>query len=147
MFGMLNKGSVIIFGRGSRQSTRIVPSCTTIRFAEMKIAHKIQMTVICQIFALHLFNVERYITRYIMSGCSKILFHMIFPFPLRRLCSRPLKEDKVVQLYETMASRQCTMVVGPTGGGKTVIISTLIKAQCHLGVPTKCTYLNPKVRN
>lgn len=37
------------------------------------------------------------------------------------------------------------MVVGPTGGGKSVIINTLIKAQCHMGVATKCTYLNPKV--
>lgn len=38
------------------------------------------------------------------------------------------------------------MVVGSTGGGKTVIINTLIKAQCHLGLPTKCTVINPKVR-
>lgn len=37
------------------------------------------------------------------------------------------------------------MVVGPTGGGKTVAINTLIKAQCHLGMPSKCTFLNPKV--
>lgn len=55
------------------------------------------------------------------------------------------QEDKVVQIYETMMTRHCTMVVGPTGGGKTVVINTLIKAQCHLGVPTKCTTLNPKV--
>lgn len=37
------------------------------------------------------------------------------------------------------------MVVGSTGGGKTVIINTLIKVQCDLGIPTKCTVLNPKV--
>lgn len=55
------------------------------------------------------------------------------------------QEDKIIQLFETMMSRHCTMVVGPTGGGKTNVINTLIKAQCHLGVPTKCTFLNPKV--
>lgn len=38
------------------------------------------------------------------------------------------------------------MLAGSTGGGKTVIINTLIKAQCHLGQATKCTVINPKVR-
>jgi len=48
-------------------------------------------------------------------------------------------------MYETMMTRHSTMIVGPTGGGKTVVINTLIKAQTHLGLPTKCTVLNPKV--
>lgn len=56
-----------------------------------------------------------------------------------------LQEDKVVQMYETMMTRHSTMIVGPTGGGKTVVINTLIKAQTHMGLPTKCITLNPKV--
>jgi septin family protein len=53
--------------------------------------------------------------------------------------------DKVLQMYETMMTRHSTMVVGPTGGGKSVVINTLIKAQTYMGLPTKCTVLNPKV--
>ncbi|KAG9351776.1 hypothetical protein JZ751_023027 [Albula glossodonta] len=37
--------------------------------------------------------------------------------------------DKVVQMYETMMTRHTTMVVGPTGGGKSVVINTLCQAQ------------------
>ena len=33
--------------------------------------------------------------------------------------------DKVIQLYETMLTRHTTMIVGETGGGKSVIIKTL----------------------
>lgn len=50
-------------------------------------------------------------------------------------------------MYETMMTRHSTMMVGPTGGGKTVIITTLVKAQTDLGLPTKLTVLNPKVRS
>ena len=35
---------------------------------------------------------------------------------------------KVVELFETSTTRHTTMVVGPTGGGKSVIIKTLAKA-------------------
>lgn len=54
------------------------------------------------------------------------------------------QEDKVVQMYETMMTRHSTMIVGPTGGGKTVVINTLIKAQTSLGLSTKCIVVNPK---
>ncbi|KAL0979348.1 hypothetical protein UPYG_G00183960 [Umbra pygmaea] len=52
--------------------------------------------------------------------------------------------DKVVQIYETMMTRHTTMVVGPTGGGKSVVISTLCQAQTRLGLVTKLYFLNPK---
>lgn len=35
----------------------------------------------------------------------------------------------MVQLYETMMTRHTTMVVGPTGGGKSVVIKALAEAQ------------------
>ncbi|KAK6624941.1 hypothetical protein RUM44_011805 [Polyplax serrata] len=56
----------------------------------------------------------------------------------------PDQMDKVVQMYETMMTRHSTMIVGPTGGGKTVVIHTLQKAQTSLGLPTKLFILNPK---
>jgi len=45
--------------------------------------------------------------------------------------------DKVIQLYETMMTRHTTMVVGNTGGGKSVIINTLARAQTKMGRHTK----------
>ncbi|OAF67720.1 1-alpha DHC [Intoshia linei] len=55
--------------------------------------------------------------------------------------------DKVIQLYETMMTRHTTMIVGPTGGGKSVIIKTLAETQTKLGTPTKLFVLNPKERS
>uniref|UniRef100_A0A4X2JQB9 Dynein axonemal heavy chain 10 n=1 Tax=Vombatus ursinus TaxID=29139 RepID=A0A4X2JQB9_VOMUR len=56
----------------------------------------------------------------------------------------PVQVDKVVQMYETMLTRHTTMVVGPTGGGKSVVINTLCQAQTKLGLVTKIYTLNPK---
>ena len=56
----------------------------------------------------------------------------------------PVQVDKVIQMYETMMTRHSTMIVGPTGGGKTVVINTLCQAQTKLGVNTKLYTLNPK---
>ncbi|KAL7391500.1 hypothetical protein ABVT39_010104 [Epinephelus coioides] len=56
----------------------------------------------------------------------------------------PNQVDKVVQMYETMMTRHTTMIVGPTGGGKSVVISTLCQAQTKLGLHTKMYPLNPK---
>ncbi|KAJ3602266.1 hypothetical protein NHX12_030025 [Muraenolepis orangiensis] len=62
----------------------------------------------------------------------------------KRFSVLPDQVDKVVQMYETMMTRHTTMVVGPTGGGKTVVISTLCQAQSKLGRLTKLYALNPK---
>ncbi|XP_027593384.2 dynein heavy chain 10, axonemal isoform X1 [Pipra filicauda] len=56
----------------------------------------------------------------------------------------PVQVDKVVQMYETMLTRHTTMVVGPTGGGKSVVINSLCRAQNKLGLLTKLYILNPK---
>uniref|UniRef100_A0A8D0HBM0 Dynein axonemal heavy chain 10 n=1 Tax=Sphenodon punctatus TaxID=8508 RepID=A0A8D0HBM0_SPHPU len=56
----------------------------------------------------------------------------------------PFQVDKVVQMYETMLTRHTTMVVGPTGGGKSVVINTFCQAQTRLGLVTKLYTLNPK---
>lgn len=55
--------------------------------------------------------------------------------------------DKCVQLYETMQTRHTTMVVGNTGGGKSVIINTLARAQTKIGNHTKLFILNPKAQS
>ncbi|CAH1233746.1 DNAH10 [Branchiostoma lanceolatum] len=56
----------------------------------------------------------------------------------------PQQADKVVQMYETMLTRHTTMIVGPTGGGKSVVINTLAHAQTRLGLNTKLYVMNPK---
>ncbi|XP_053555751.1 dynein axonemal heavy chain 10 [Bombina bombina] len=56
----------------------------------------------------------------------------------------PVQVDKVIQMYETMLTRHTTMVVGPTGGGKSVVINTLCLSQTKLGLVTKLYTLNPK---
>uniref|UniRef100_A0A383W4S5 Dynein-1, subspecies f n=1 Tax=Tetradesmus obliquus TaxID=3088 RepID=A0A383W4S5_TETOB len=52
--------------------------------------------------------------------------------------------DKVVQLYEVLMTRHTVMVVGQTGGGKSVILSTLARAQTAMGRRTALHVLNPK---
>ncbi|KAA0154745.1 hypothetical protein FNF29_02274 [Cafeteria roenbergensis] len=58
-----------------------------------------------------------------------------------------LQVDKVIQLYEVMLVRHTTMVVGPTGGGKTVVIETLAKASEPAFNRRVVTFtLNPKAQ-
>ncbi|KAL6757976.1 dynein heavy chain, N-terminal region 1-domain-containing protein, partial [Haematococcus lacustris] len=52
--------------------------------------------------------------------------------------------DKVIQLYEVVMTRHTTMVVGQTGGGKTVILNTLARTQTKLGKKTTLFTINPK---
>jgi dynein heavy chain len=59
--------------------------------------------------------------------------------------SKVLKQmDKVIQLHETMNARHTTMVVGHTGGGKSVVVNVLAKAQTRLGQLTRLYTINPK---
>jgi len=44
-----------------------------------------------------------------------------------------------------MLTRHTTMIVGPTGGGKSVILNTLARAQTRLNIPTQLFVINPKV--
>jgi dynein heavy chain len=56
-----------------------------------------------------------------------------------------LQVDKVVQLYEVLLTRHTVMLVGNTGGGKSVALHTLAKAQTKaFRVNTKLYTLNPK---
>ena len=43
----------------------------------------------------------------------------------------------MVQLYETMLTRHTVMIVGPTGGGKSVVINTLAQAQTRSDITSK----------
>ena len=56
----------------------------------------------------------------------------------------PEQIEKMIQLYDTMMTRHSTMLVGPTSGGKTVILNTLAEAQTHMGTKTSLYTLNPK---
>uniref|UniRef100_A0A3Q3JRC8 Dynein heavy chain hydrolytic ATP-binding dynein motor region domain-containing protein n=1 Tax=Monopterus albus TaxID=43700 RepID=A0A3Q3JRC8_MONAL len=50
----------------------------------------------------------------------------------------------VVLRVEYLKYKHTTMIVGPTGGGKSVVISTLCQAQTRMGLQTKMYPLNPK---
>ncbi|ETO04178.1 hypothetical protein RFI_33220, partial [Reticulomyxa filosa] len=55
--------------------------------------------------------------------------------------------DKVIQLYETMLTRHTVMLVGPTQGGKSVLIETLANAQkIAFNMVIKIFRLNPKAQ-
>ena len=62
---------------------------------------------------------------------------------------QPLEDEirKVIQLYETMETRHTTMVVGPTGAGKTTIINLLKDARTIENVRNVVIYImNPKAQ-
>ena len=54
--------------------------------------------------------------------------------------------NKMIQLFETMQTRHTTMVVGPTGSGKSVILNVLALAlKEETGIPTRLDVINPKM--
>lgn len=64
-----------------------------------------------------------------------------------QVLTRPGEQvDKIIQLYETMLTRHTTMLVGETGGGKSVMLETIARAQTTMGRNTKLYTLNPKAQ-
>ena len=58
-----------------------------------------------------------------------------------------MQVDKVIQLYEIILTRHTTMTVGPTGGGKTVVLTTLQRSMpAAFGKTIKTFTLNPKAQ-
>ena len=56
--------------------------------------------------------------------------------------------DKVLQMYETQLVRHTTMIVGPTGGGKSLVLKTLANAKLQAeGTMTKTWVINPKAQS
>lgn len=56
--------------------------------------------------------------------------------------------NKVLQLYETQVVRHTTMLVGPTGGGKSLVLSALANARQQAeNVDIKVKILNPKAQS
>ena len=56
--------------------------------------------------------------------------------------------DKILQIYETQIVRHTTMIVGPTGGGKSVALQTLCNAHFNFdGTSIKSFIINPKAQN
>ena len=52
----------------------------------------------------------------------------------------------MIQLFETMQTRHTTMVVGPTGSGKSVILNILGQGlKEETGIPTRFDVINPKM--
>lgn len=55
--------------------------------------------------------------------------------------------DKVIQMYETQLVRHTTMIVGPTGGGKSTVLETLKNARLTSeNAVVKMFVLNPKAQ-
>ncbi|GLH10281.1 Uncharacterized protein GBIM_15218, partial [Gryllus bimaculatus] len=56
----------------------------------------------------------------------------------------PMQVNKIMQLNDIIKVRHSTMVIGPTGSGKSVTIKILSTVQTKMGFPTKLFQLNPK---
>lgn len=52
--------------------------------------------------------------------------------------------EKINQIMDTLTSRNSIAIVGPTSGGKSVMINVLCETLNHLKISTKIITLNPK---
>jgi dynein heavy chain len=56
--------------------------------------------------------------------------------------------DKIIQMYETQIVRHTTMIVGPTGGGKSVVLDALVAASLNsINSVVKTQIVNPKAQS
>ena len=56
-----------------------------------------------------------------------------------------LQVDKTIQMYETLLTRHTCMIVGPTGGGKSVVLGSLQRSMLSgFDNVVKMFVLNPK---
>ncbi|XP_067124199.1 dynein axonemal heavy chain 10, partial [Centruroides vittatus] len=84
----------------------------------------------------------------------EINYSSIYHFEFQKVVEEVMKErnfkilphqiNKIMQIHEIMMLRHAIMIIGPSGGGKSVVINTLMNAHVKLGSLVKTYIINPK---